>query len=173
MELIKVVENVLAGKQEIVSHDGTGQYQATSESTSVGTSACGLAALNCAKQVFRLYQDPDDNSCCGTDKTDSKVVHDRDRCLLYRCLSRQATEVGAHHSSWIMIRIIKLYMFRMLWPYVRHGQPVRIWTSRRFWHCQYSNMLLTLSRLRMVRSTIRRSGNCCSMLRKSPLGALN
>lgn len=93
MQLTEVLENVLAGKQQIVSHDGTGQYQATSESTSVGTSACGLAALNCARKAFRLYQDPDDN-CCWTDKT---VVHDKD--LLCRCLSRQTTEVGPHHSS--------------------------------------------------------------------------
>jgi hypothetical protein len=100
MELTQVLDNVLAGKQQIVSHDGTGQYQAISESTSIGTSSCGLAALNYARKVFQLYhQATNDYSCCGIDKTDSKVVHDKDRCLLYRCLSRQTIEVGAHPPS--------------------------------------------------------------------------
>ena len=94
MEAIEVVGSVLAGQQQIVSHDGTGQYQATSDSTSVGTSACGLAALNCARKLFGLSQDPHNDSC--TDKTELNVVHDKDRCFLYRFLSRQAIEV-----SWI------------------------------------------------------------------------
>lgn len=89
MELTRFFDDLLAGRQQIVSHDGTGQYQATSKSTSIGTSSCGLAALNCARKVFQLYQYPDD---CGLDHG-SEEVHDKDLCLLYRCLSRQSTEV--------------------------------------------------------------------------------
>lgn len=92
MELTRVLGDLFAGQQQIVSHDGTGQYQAISESTSIGTSSCGLAALNCARKVFRLYQFPDD---CGLNH-DSEVVHDNDLCLLHRCLLRQTTEVRSH-----------------------------------------------------------------------------
>ncbi|KAF5388163.1 hypothetical protein D9615_000203 [Tricholomella constricta] len=46
-----VLDQVFFGKQEIISHDGVSQYQKR-RSPSAGRSACGLAALNCARLIF-------------------------------------------------------------------------------------------------------------------------
>ncbi len=90
--IIGVFEDILVGKQRIVSHPGTGQYIATSESTSVGTSACGLAALNCARIAFQ-YQDLVGREPCSLCQQ-QKRKHDKGRCLFDRILSPQASDVS-------------------------------------------------------------------------------
>lgn len=90
--LLEVFEDILVGKQRIVSHPGSGQYMATSESTSVGTSACGLAALNCARVAFQ-YQDVAERETCSLCQQ-QKRRHDKGRCLFDRILSPQASDVG-------------------------------------------------------------------------------
>ncbi len=95
LDLTQLLEEVLKGEQRIVSHAGTGQYQATSESASVGTSACGLAALNCARVVFQYQVSRDSNKPCHHDCGQSEhEMHDEGRCLLYRTLSHRAAEVS-------------------------------------------------------------------------------
>jgi hypothetical protein len=93
LDLTQVLEEVLTGKQRIISHAGTGQYQATSESASVGTSACGLAALNCARVVFQYQDSRDSNKPCHCGQSEHEM-HDEGRCLLYRTLSHRAAEVS-------------------------------------------------------------------------------
>ena len=90
--LIVAFENILVGKQTIVSHPGSGQYIATSESTSVGTAACGLAALNCARIAFQ-YQDVAEQETCRSCQQ-QKRRHDKGRCLFDRILSPQTSDVS-------------------------------------------------------------------------------
>lgn len=96
IDLIQVLKDVLSGKQRIVSHPGTGQYQATSESAS-STSACGLAALNCARIVFQYQNSTDAKThrhpeySCGQSENE---VHDEGSCLFHCILSRRVAEVS-------------------------------------------------------------------------------
>ncbi|KAF8967727.1 hypothetical protein BDZ97DRAFT_1656009 [Flammula alnicola] len=60
-DLNKVLEEVLEGKQQVISYPGTSQYQVRSGSEATGiVSACGLAALNCARTIFRLQEESED-----------------------------------------------------------------------------------------------------------------
>lgn len=56
VRLEKIVGAILGGQQQIVSYAGASQYQEI-EGTTTGTSSCGLAALNCARILFRVYED--------------------------------------------------------------------------------------------------------------------
>lgn len=47
-----IVENVLCGTTQVVSHPGTSQYYSSSHGSPRGVSACGLAALNCVKKLL-------------------------------------------------------------------------------------------------------------------------
>lgn len=47
-----VVQQVFLGTQQVVSHAGVSQFQ-RSDDSGTGRSACGLAALNCARTVFQ------------------------------------------------------------------------------------------------------------------------
>ena len=71
-----ILQQVFLGNQQIVSHAGVSQFQA-SDSTGTGRSACGLAALNCARTVF--------------DKEERGI---RDESLLHEVLMRETAEVN-------------------------------------------------------------------------------
>src|SRR6202012_3037058 len=66
---------LLDGTEQVVSHEGTSQYNKDGS----GASACGLAALNFAREVFLKEQD-------GL----------RDAALLQAVLSRECAEVRQH-----------------------------------------------------------------------------
>jgi len=50
-DIHSILQQVFLGNQQIVSHVGVSQFQ-TSDNAGTGRSACGLAALNCARTVF-------------------------------------------------------------------------------------------------------------------------
>ena len=52
--LSEIVQKILGGSQQVVSHIGASQYAA---GPGWGVSACGLAALNCARVILRKEQD--------------------------------------------------------------------------------------------------------------------
>jgi hypothetical protein len=51
LDINSILQQVFLGNQQIVSHVGVSQFR-TSNSAGTGRSACGLAALNCARTVF-------------------------------------------------------------------------------------------------------------------------
>jgi hypothetical protein len=68
-----VVRKIMHGEEQIVSYDGSSQYAAQG----AGSSACGIAALNCARVFF-------------------KKEHEglRDESLLKAMIARDTTDVG-------------------------------------------------------------------------------
>jgi hypothetical protein len=71
-----ILRQVFLGNQQIVSHVGVSQFQA-SGSAGTGRSACGLAALNCARIVF--------------DREERGI---RNKSLLRQVLARETAEVN-------------------------------------------------------------------------------
>lgn len=80
-----IVGAILDGQQEIVSYAGASQYQ-DAKGMGTGASSCGLAALNCARIVFRIYQalKPSPHSSSADDA----------RRLLSGILCRQTVDVS-------------------------------------------------------------------------------
>jgi hypothetical protein len=76
-EIDSILHKVSLGEQQIIAHDGVSQYRPSG--VGGGMSACGLAALNCARMVFG--------------KEDEGVT---DNALLRDLLTRQTAEVMSH-----------------------------------------------------------------------------
>jgi hypothetical protein len=98
LDINSVLQQVFLGNQQIVSHAGVSQFQ-TSDSAGTGRSACGLAALNCARTVFG--------------KEDRGIKGER---LLHEVLTRETAEVHTSTSSSLVISSSELIAFPHPFP---------------------------------------------------------
>ncbi|KAF9525382.1 hypothetical protein CPB83DRAFT_859743 [Crepidotus variabilis] len=99
-----ILEEVLSNKQRIVSHIGSGQYNVSSGtnkfSTSTSISACGLAAMNCARLLFQQAEEMKEH-CTWCGKRDGEHREDGGRCLVDAMLAPQTSaEIVSICSSW-------------------------------------------------------------------------
>jgi hypothetical protein len=76
-----ILQRVFDGEQTIVCYAGVSQFQ-TSDGTGIGRSGCGLAALNCARTLFK--------------KEDGGI---RGEQLLHEMLMWETGKVSAHRYS--------------------------------------------------------------------------
>ena len=84
-DINSILQQIFLGNQQIVSHVGVSQFQ-TSDNAGIGRSACGLAALNCARTVFG--------------KEDGGIKGEE---LLHEVLTRETAEVNTSSSLVIVV----------------------------------------------------------------------
>lgn len=114
--LEEIVGAILGGQQQIVSYAGASQYQ-DAEGIRTGASSCGLAALNCARVLFRTYED-------------TKVVSNfspagHTHRLLNGVLCQQTTEVSprilmSSHASYASPTPQEITSICSSWPSDKH-----------------------------------------------------
>ena len=134
-DINSILQQVFLGNQQIVSHVGVSQFQ-TSDNAGIGRSACGLAALNCARTVFG--------------KEDSGIKGEE---LLHEVLTRETAEVN---TSSLLVMVTShlngsLPLCRKSLQFVCIGTVRSIWTWKTSLvyrglasHCLWSNNRRTI-----------------------------